>query len=327
MIAWYVHHHGRGHVTRLLAVRPHVDDDVVVLSSLPEPDALPDATRWIQIPRDDRPESGVDPALLQPTAGGALHWAPVGHRGHADRLAAIASELPRARAVVVDVSMEVTALSRLLGRPVALFAQPGDRQDRPHVLGRSLADAIIAPWPSAPADRADAARSDDHVEHVGGISRFENRSPRRTSAPSTVLALGGGADDEGWDAMLTRAIDETPGWTWTVRGSRDWVEDPWDELTDADVVVTAAGQNAIADVAAARARIVVVPRPRPFGEQHETARRLVDAGLATPHDPAEPWDGLLRQASESRPDWARWRVDGATQRAASIIERTAGIRP
>lgn len=322
MIAWYVHHHGRGHVTRLLAVRPHVADDVVVLSSLPEPDALPAATRWIRLPRSDRPESGVDPALLHPTAGGALHWAPVGHRGHADRMAAIASVLPLARAVVVDVSVEVTVLGRLLGRPVALFAQPGDRDDRPHALGRSLADAIIAPWPSTPAD----APTGGLVEHVGGISRFEGRAVRRTRSASRVLALGGGATDEAWDSMLALAIAETPGWTWTVRGPRDWVDDPWDELTDADVVVTAAGQNAIADVAAARARIVVVPRPRPFDEQRATARRLIGAGLATPFDASESWSGMLRRASAARPDWSRWQVEGAARRAASIIERTAGIR-
>ena len=41
LVGWYVHHHGAGHLTRLLAVRPHLDADVVVFSSLAAPVAVP----------------------------------------------------------------------------------------------------------------------------------------------------------------------------------------------------------------------------------------------------------------------------------------------
>ena len=34
LVGWYVHHHGAGHRTRFSAVRPHLDADVVVFSSL-----------------------------------------------------------------------------------------------------------------------------------------------------------------------------------------------------------------------------------------------------------------------------------------------------
>ena len=59
-----------------------------------------------------------------------------------------------------------------------------------------------------------------------------------------------------------------------------WVEDPWPVLCDADVVVTHAGQNAIADVAAARRPAVVIAQPRPHDEQLATARALHQAQLA-----------------------------------------------
>lgn len=322
MIAWYVHHHGRGHLTRMLAVRPHVPHDVVVLSSLPEPDDLPAGTRWVRLPADHLVEDGRDPAMADPTAGGLLHWAPLDHRGHASRLAAIAAVLPEADAVVVDVSVEVTMLARLLGRRVVLVAQPGVRSDVPHVSGRALADAIVAPWPSASRD--DGA---DGIEHVGGISRFEGRAAPGSRASRTVLALGGGGHDAEWRDMVARAVDGTPGWRWTIADAGAWLDDPWEPLTSAEVVVTAAGQNAIADVAAAGARAIVVPRPRPFGEQHATGRLLEAEGLAVLAHPSErSWSTLLERASASRPDWSRWRVDGAAARAAATIARVAESR-
>ncbi|WP_260980039.1 glycosyltransferase [Agrococcus jejuensis] len=319
MIAWYVHHHGRGHLMRLLAVRPLVRvDDVVVLSSLAEPEALPAGTRWVRLPTDDAVEASGDPATNDPTAGGRLHWAPLGHAGHAQRMAAIAAVLPEADAVVVDVSVEVTALARLLGRRVALVTQPGERTDAPHAMGRALADAVIAPWPALD----DAAGP----HHVGGISRFEGRRGAGVREPATVLALGGGSDDPEWQAMVERAAASTPGWRWSIAGVGHWLADPWHALTTADVVVSAAGQNAIADLAAAQARAVVVPRPRPFDEQHATAARLEAEGLAVVADAsATTWPALLARASASRPDWSRWRVDGAAARAAAAIERTAGL--
>ena len=62
-IGWYVHHHGAGHRTRMAAVRPHLDD-VVVLSSLPG--GADDA--WVHLAADD------DGEPRDVTAGGTLHW-------------------------------------------------------------------------------------------------------------------------------------------------------------------------------------------------------------------------------------------------------------
>ncbi|WP_072314348.1 glycosyltransferase [Agrococcus sp. Marseille-P2731] len=321
VVGWYIHHHGRGHLTRFLAVRPHVDASVVAFSSLPRPESLPPATEWVVLPRDDADEGDGPPSSAAPTAGGALHWAPLGHRGHAERLAAIAARAPVLDAVVVDVSVEVTVLARLMGRRVALFAQPGDREDAPHALGRRLADAIIAPWPASAATGPVASA----LHHVGGVSRFAARRPAGGRRAGTVLALGGGARDAEWEAMLDAAVASTPGWAWQVAGGDTWLDDPWQALCEAEVVVTAAGQNAIADVAAARARAIVVPRPRPFDEQRRTAELLREHGLAIALEPSETadWPALLERARSLDPRWPSWGIDGAAERAAAIIDRVA----
>jgi hypothetical protein len=342
LIGWYVHHAGAGHLTRFRAVRPHLDADVVVFSSAPRPPALPPATRWVALARDDDPipvEGGSRmPADADPTARGLLHWAPLGHPGHTDRLAAIAASIGAESyaAFVVDVSVEVALLVRLLGVPPVLFAQPGARLDGPHALGYAAAERIIAPWAEgvhvAPALEAVA----DRVRTVGAISRFDGRARAGARRPGTVLFLGGGeAGDAG--ALVRAAAAATDGWSWTMLGgvradaagsviSTGWVDDPWPHLCRAEVVVSWTGQNAVADLAAVDARAVVVPQPRPFDEQAATGDALAAAGLAVrlsawPEPSA--WPDVLAEARASAPVWSRWRTGGAAARAAAAIAEVA----
>jgi hypothetical protein len=346
-VGWYVHHHGAGHVTRLLAVRPHLDADVVVFSSLPAPAALPAATTWVLLPRDDDDVVGADgtsrppgdpEAGTDPTVRGLLHWAPLHHDGHAGRLAAIASWIAHARprAFVVDVSVEVTLLVRLLGVPPVVVAQPGDRSDAPHSLGWDAAERIVAPWAAGLHDSPALDRAGERVRRVGGISRHDGRAAGRADGPAapepgTVLVLaGGGAEGR---AGLARRVEEaaaaTPTARWTVLGASadSWVDDPWPFLRSAEVVVTAAGQNSVADLAAAGSRAVVIPQDRPFDEQRATARLLADRGLAVVPDGGWPapaaWPELLDRARALTPDWRLWQVDGAAARAAAVIAEVA----
>lgn len=327
-VAWYVHHHGRGHLTRLLAIVPHLDAQVVCFSSLPRPDGLPEHCSWVVLDRDDDVPTGAGvPAEADPTAGGLLHWAPLGHLGHRRRLATIAQHLAddRADVLVVDVSVEVMLLGRLLGVPTVMIAQPGLRDDAPHRLGLDAATRIIAPWPEellVPA-HLDAVR--DRVVYTGGISRFDGRT-RLDGAPEpgTVLLLGG-AGGSAVSAEQIEAAAERSARSWTVVGATGstWSADPWEQLVRAEVVVSWAGQNAIADLAASGAAAVVIPQERPFDEQLETALALERSSLAVLQrgwPVAEDWDALLDRAAAGRPDWSRWHVAGAAQRAAGVIE-------
>lgn len=333
-IGWYVHHHGRGHLTRFEAVRPHVRGPVVVFSSLEPPPSLAPDTVWIVLPRDDGPfvrdGADVDPRRADPTVGGLLHWAPLGHPGHRRRLAAIAeaSVDHELDAFVVDVSVEVALWARLLGLPTVVVAQPGDRTDGVHTLAYRAADRIVAPWPKGlvPSDALEGFR--DRVEWVGGVSRFAGRTPAVARDERAVLVLGQALPRD----ILARGRDEAEaaGWSVTIAGAAlspsgpdaRWDSDPWDALCAAGVVVSAAGQNSIADIGAARARAVVVPQERPFGEQAATADALERQGLAVTATPPAPgaFVGLLDRARALEPRWDRWRIAGAPERAAAVIE-------
>lgn len=330
MIGWYVHHHGWGHLTRLQAVRPLLDDEVTVFSSLPRPASLPARTTWVALPSDADPvidARGVSrPAadLGDVTAGGALHWAPVGHPGHRTRLATIAAWVAEhpVRAFVVDVSVEVTALVRLLGVPTVAVAQPGVRTDAPHRLGYDLADRIVAPWAPDTIEAVGLAGHEDRVRRVGAISRHDGRP--RASAPDDrrVLFLHRTLDAE--RLQRTIALLTADGWAVDTAGARDddRVDDVWPLLCRATVVVSAAGQNSIADLAAAGARAVVIAQDRPFDEQAETARALDSLGFAqTARADAAPDEvvDLVRRAAGIPPRWDAWGVSGSASRAAAAI--------
>jgi hypothetical protein len=324
-IGWYVHHHGRGHLTRFLAIAPHVDADISVFSSLPAPAELPASCSWTVLDRDDDPRDGRDPRDAEPTASGLLHWAPLGHAGHRGRLAAIAAaaEAQELDAFVVDVSAEVALLVRLLGVQPVLIAQPGIRDDEPHRLAFSAASAIIAPWPEALLRPDHLAPFAARTVFTGGISRFDGRVS--AAGQDGVLLLGGAGGTAVTDEDIEEAIQATDR-EWTMLGDGRWSPDPWEALTRAAVVVSWAGQNAIADLAAAGARAVVVPQERPFAEQRATAAALERAGLAVvvPHWPTrQQWPDVLARASDIEPDWSAWQVGGAAARAAAVIERVA----
>lgn len=327
-IGWYVHHHGLGHLTRFLAVRPHLDGEVVVFSSLAAPDRLPERTRWIRLDRDDASETTPsgrprEPATSDPTASGLLHWAPLEHHGHRSRLARIAVETLRQHLAVfvVDVSVEVTLFVRLLGIPVVVVSQPGERSDEPHLLAYRAATRILAPWPRGLVELP-AFRADVDVVHTGGISRWEEAGRAAGDRRGVLVLLGSGGGDVS-DAAVEDLRDALPGEPLTVLGpGRAWSSDPARDLGAAEVVVSWAGQNSVADLAATRSRSIVIPQDRPFREQRTTADALARHGLAVvaPRWPrAGEWPELLARARTLPLRWELWETAGAARRAAEAI--------
>jgi len=330
VIGWYVHHHGFGHVARFLAVHPHLHSPVVVFSSLDRPPGLSAEVEWIELPTDADPvrtEDGSvsDPRDADPTARGSLHWAPHDHPGHRERLTTIARATVERRlsAFVVDVSAEVVAFARLLGVRTVAVTQPGVRTDPPHALAYTLADRIVAPWPHGAVATPGLAAHGDRVVWTGGISRFDGRAPVPAGSGRRAVLLGRVLEAQR-RAEIT-ALLHGRGWDVTSighdRSSR--VADPWPLLGDSTVVVSAAGQNSVADLAASGARAVVIAQDRPFDEQHATAAALDRWGLARRADgttTAPDLVDLIERAADDSPEWSRWQVSGAAERMASAIE-------
>lgn len=347
MIGYYVHHHGRGHLSRAIAIAEHLRESVTGLSSLPRPQAW--AGDWVQLPLDvDPAASEAEIAASDVVAGGRLHWAPLRQDGLRDRMASISRWIAATHpsVFVSDVSVEVAVFARLHGVPVVTVALPGRRVDAAHRLGFAVSTAIISAWPAAMIGMLEGLDDDAERKHVcvGAISRYP---PRDAADPAgraaavagvvelparRVLVLNGGGG--GMTASeLQGARRATPGWEWDAIGGSHgrWMDDPWPLVLAADVVVTHAGQNAVADVAAARKPAVLVPQPRPHDEQLHTAAAL-NRGVwpvvtASGFDSTE-WAQLLEKASRLDGDrWSGWNDGSGAARAAAIIETTAASGP
>lgn len=352
MIGWYAHHHGRGHVHRALALAAHLagaGEQVTVLSSTPRPaDAAPGTVAWVELPRDDDgldgglggrpvggpgggPGGGSGAGPVDPTAHGHLHWVPRHHDGLRERTAAVSAWIAehRPRAMVVDVSQEVALLARLHGVPVVSTVLPGDRTDAAHALGLGVSDALVGFWPAGAGLARLPAGVSDRLTEVGALSRFDPHRPaaaaRAAGGPRRATLLGGRGGDA-WTSdevdRLTAALGDA--WELTVLGSGGaWVDDPWTALSGADVVLTHAGQNALAEVASARRPAVVVPAERPHEEQRSTGRALATGGwpvqvLDRLDHP--DWPGLLDEvAALDGAAWARWCDGRAGERFAEVL--------
>lgn len=336
MIGYYAHHQGSGHLQRAAAVSRQVGTGLTVLSSTKPPADIP----YLSLARDD-----VETVVGDVTAAGALHWAPLRHQGLRERSNQILAWAARTdcNLLVSDVSVEVLLLARLLSIPSVAVALRGERLDRPHALGYDVASRIIAPWPRY--TQGDELQQWLHkTVWVGAVSRFDGRVREigRCDRPGrcAVVLLG-----RGGNSMTARDLREAaavPGVHWHLLGSPvrssarsgtadlessvepvGWVADPWPLLCRADVVVAAAGDAAIADVAAAGRPLIAVPQARPYGEQHANAAALVRHRLcvAAPTWPdRRSWPRLLDQAEELGGwRWEEYRDGQGTARMANAL--------
>lgn len=328
MIGYYIHHQGRGHLHRAIAIAEALQEPVVGLSSLPRPDVW--NGDWVQLARDDEGTSTEDADAL-----GRLHWAPLHDAGLRERMAQLSQWIARSSPalLVVDVSVEVALLARLHGVPVVTVAMPGERSDAAHALGYDVSAAVIAAWPREADGMISglSARAERRIEAVGAISRFSSRrrdepGHRGTDVSRSVVLLAGTGGSSLHADQVSAAEAETPGWTWTVLGAGNWVDDPWPLICAADVVVTHAGQNAIADVAAARRAAIVIPENRPHSEQMTTAAVLAGSELWPALVLAEfataGWTELLEAAASLDAErWSAWNDGLGAVRAAAVIQR------
>lgn len=303
MIGMYAHHQGSGHLNRCRAIARWLDD-AVILSSAPGAD--------VSLPLD------IGDDARDATAGDTLHWAPLGVSGFTERMATIAAWIHEHRpaAFYVDTSVEVACFVRLLGIPVICVAMPGHRADAPHQLAYSQASALIAAWPSTLETPPHLARFADKLHAVGGISQFEVDPAVFGSRSDEIVVLQGRGGGELLPAFAAQLRAR-------VLGGDNPVDDPMPYLQRAGLVVAAAGQNSIADIATAGAPAIIIPEQRPFDEQEANARALESLGLATIlRDIPDDIPAVL-QAAKEKTEWSAWQTTGAAERAAAVIQEVA----
>ena len=218
MIGYYVHHQGWGHLQRARSISRHLEEPPTLLSSLAPPD---DANRWVQLPVDNL-SSPADH-----TAHGTLHWVPRHDLGLRRRMAIIADWIDATEPdlMVVDVSVEVAIMCRLMGIPTVVMAMPGDRSDRAHRSAYDSAHAILAPWPAEFSASQWSDRWSDKTFHAGAISRYADRQPppadRSSLARPACWCCGATAGAAHRPMPSPRRPASHPDFRWRIAGFGD----------------------------------------------------------------------------------------------------------
>ncbi|WP_338664158.1 glycosyltransferase [Pararoseomonas sp. SCSIO 73927] len=284
-VGYYVHHHGMGHWHRAAALARHMRHPVTLIGTVAEPREAPCPV--LALPDD----AGADPRNGDPAGVPGLHYAPVHHEGMRARGAIMAEWIARERPalMVVDVSVEVAVLSRLLSTPFLYFRLAGTRDDPPHLTAFRAAEALIAPFPDALEDPATPDWMRAKTFHAGFLSGG-GAAPLSGGGIVAAFGRGGAGGDASALAAAARAV---PDRRWRVlgpvSGSADlppnlellgWREDASAILAEADLVIGGGGDGLVAEVAALGKRFLCLPEPRPFDEQGVKARRLAAMGAA-----------------------------------------------
>lgn len=341
LIGYYAHTHGTGHLTRAGLIANRYPGPVHILGTGHDPRIS------VPLPPDSDP---VEPeATVDATANGVLHWAPQHSPLLPTRAAALVEWVRshRPALVVVDVSVEVALLIRLLGVPVVVVRQHGDRTDSAHQMAFRLADALLSPYPEWAEDPTANHWMRAKTLYCGGFSRFDDQPPPTQPRRADEVVVMAGTGGTRLDAKTVAKLAASGSHRWVVIGldgpesancqMLGRIDNPWPLLSRAGVVVTSAGHSALCEVAAARAPAIAVAESRPFAEQEHKVAVLAAAGMvhqAPPLDHPAAWHSALRSAVATPTPWERFvdgkgldrAVDHLVGLASSLASTSADVR-
>ncbi len=326
-VAFYIHHHGAGHLMRAIAIAEQLTDCSVTFlgSNLKKHQTLiPGGIHCIHLPLD---VPQPDDVHHQPGPGAdCFHYAPLAVGGLTKRMALLTQFLTSQESLllVVDVSVEVTLLARLLGIPTLVIRQHGHRQDLAHRMAYESAQLLVAPYPDWMADR-----QEDWLEsktlYSGGFSRFTfTAKPVDLGVIKNQVAVFVGQGGSSLDSNLLKQLSrQCPDYEFHVLGispleaEPDFqnlifhgrLDNPLPVLMRAELVIGNAGHNTVMEMADLQKKFVCIAEERPFSEQEQKAAFLREKALAvvlSAGDLAETdWPTTLRKAQALHLD--HWR--------------------
>lgn len=346
-IAFFVHHQGRGHAARTMAVAAEFARDRPVSVLTAGPRLFDGFARDIEIVTLPNMIGAAvpTPRLFAQATPSVMHCVPLGLAEMRATMRAILDHLDDRRVglFVVDVSAEIALLSRIASVPAVQIRMHGDRSDPGHLGAYEACVGMLAPFD-------ERLEQDDYPESLraktfysGGLCTSLDRVPSRTEAREKlgldpereiVVAVTGGGGSGTPYAPLTVAARAAPDTLWLTLGPTHreghetdfsnlrelgWVPSVTDYLAAADLVVASAGDNTVHEVARVGGKLIVMPEWRYFGEQTRKAQALVRLGAAVqapvwPGD-LDGWRALLERARA---------LDGA--RLAALYAPDAAVR-
>jgi UDP-N-acetylglucosamine:LPS N-acetylglucosamine transferase len=211
------------------------------------------------------------------------------------------------KAFYCDGVPELAIMVRGMGVPVVLVHLPGNVMNDPtQVFAHELADQIVAHFPAF-LEQPDY-RFTSKTYYSGYLSQYagykSTPSEQFDNLPVTILL---GYDN--YDVSVLKNITEDQNTQFTIIGNKQNYDlnknciqlGPVKDISEAitgDIVISAAGQNTIAELLSLGKRLILLPEPRPYAEQAVHAQVLADqkvALLAQESCSAEQWQNVIQK--------------------------------
>ncbi len=352
-ISFFVHHQGRGHANRTMAIASEFARERPVSVLTAGPQLFDGFSRDIEIvPLPDMIGAGVPTERLYAEATpSVMHCVPLGVAEMRKTMRTILDHLDDRDTglFVVDVSSEIGLLSRVASVPSIQIRMHGDRSDVGHVGAYEAAVGMLAPFDERMEQDDYPAALRAKTFYSGGLCTTEDAVPSREDArrrlgldsnKEIVVVLTGGGGSGTPYAPLTVAARAAPDALWLVLGPTHreghetdfsnlrelgWVRGVTDYLAAADIVIASAGDNTVHEIARVGKPLIVMPEWRYFGEQKRKAEALVRLGAAV-SEPVWPgdldgWRALLGRAKRLDPAAISTLYDpDAAKKAAGWLE-------
>ncbi|SKB50626.1 glycosyltransferase [Dyadobacter psychrophilus] len=314
--AFYIHHHGSGHLMRALSIASQLKDARVTFlgSGLSRFEhIIPKTIHCIHLPGDVAGQEDTYASLMQLSF---LHYAPINVEKVARRATEISAALHALFPVIliVDVSVEVTMLATLCGIPTVVIRQNGNRDDAAHLHAYECAQLLVAPSPERLMNPSPYDWVNAKTFFSGGFSKYsgkENYTAEVDHRAVGVIVGSGGTSLDG--AVVNALAAQCPDKLIHVIGDiletkqaavknvifHGQLTDPATVLSQCDVVIGNAGHNTVMEMADLGKKFVCIPEDRPFQEQLLKAELLEKNGMAVVIQPSQlkhiNWEMVIRK--------------------------------
>lgn len=307
-IGYFVHHQGRGHAERCLAIINALPATRPVRIFCARGDLFPSLPSHVTlsvIPSLFEATGRENPTLADQPTPRTLHCAPLGWPGIRDAMGQIVAWFVEAdpALMICDVSAEIAQLARICSVPHIKILQHGDRDDEGHQAAYDGAVGILAPFSERLAQPEWTSQQRRKIFFAGGLGLSEIIPEKEVArariglAPGRemILVMSGGGGSGFTPAPLSVGARYRPEALWITIGTltqewhatepgnlvhRGWVANAADYIAAADCIVASTGNTTCQQILSARKPWLAIPEWRYFDEQRRKAECLAAAGMA-----------------------------------------------
>ena len=212
------------------------------------------------------------------------------------------------KAFYCDGVPELAIMVRGMGVPIVIVHLPGNvMKDPTQVFAYEIADHIVAHFPSV-VEQANYAFvfKTYYSGYMSKYSKVKVNSTVHSSIDHVTILLG----YNNYDESVLKNITKDQDTSFTIVGNkRDYDLDKnciqlghvkdISQVISGDVVISAAGQNTIAELLSLGKRLILLPEPRPYDEQKVHADMLANQNIALLAEEtfsAKQWQNVISRA-------------------------------